>query len=390
MHTNGKVISQLVIKHDYKDFCAVKQKIAALEPHPKNVSVAIEKHNGSLLDWLLDSGYAVYSINPKSTHRARAIFRPTGAKDDPGDARMIADLLRNNTDCFHLIQNPSKQTKSLLSLTRLRKKVVQQKTPLMERLRVILSDKRPDLSKLCNDFNRDWQLDLLALLFSDQRLINADHLSLQSFFSSHRLSKATKQKIELVLNQTPSLINQDFDDSLFIEIPFLITMIRYHKQTLDQVEEKIATAFSQHSCHPTFKTLPVKGVATQASLTALFGDPHPSAVGWRQLAARWGLAPVTYASGKSISVRRRRACDHFALQIFSDLAFTSIFSIKGCWSSDFYQRKRKEGHAHHQALRAVGLRWVKIIWRIWKDGTAYDEDFHRKKMKSGTLMPLSG
>ena len=50
-----------------------------------------------------------------------------------------------------------------------------------------------------------------------------------------------------------------------------------------------------------------------------------------------------------------------------------------CWSSPFYERKRREGHDHHESLRAVAQRWVKTLWAMWNAGSTYDEGYHRRR-----------
>ena len=65
-----------------------------------------------------------------------------------------------------------------------------------------------------------------------------------------------------------------------------------------------------------------------------------------------------------------RACDTHVLQALTDFAFTTAFSVSGCWSFSFYERKRREGRDHHESLRTVALRWVKILWAMWNAGTA--------------------
>ena len=133
-----------------------------------------------------------------------------------------------------------------------------------------------------------------------------------------------------------------------------------------------------------FYSLPIKGVPALSMICSAFGDPREDPTHWRQLAARWGVAPVTYASGESRSVRRRRACDTHVLQAVSDLAFTTAFTVSGCWAAEFHGRKRAEGKDHHEALRAVALRWVKILWRLWRDQVCYNEEYHRESRKTGS------
>ena len=130
-----------------------------------------------------------------------------------------------------------------------------------------------------------------------------------------------------------------------------------------------------------FNSLPAKGVSSLAMIAGAFGDRRADPTGWRELAARWGVGPVTVASGRSRHVKRRRACDGHVLQALTAFAFTSAFSVQGCWATEYYRRKRAEGHDHHESLRAQGQRWVKIMWSMWHHGTLYDENLHRSRQR---------
>ena len=46
------------------------------------------------------------------------------------------------------------------------------------------------------------------------------------------------------------------------------------------------------------------------------------------------------------------------------------------WAQAYYQKKRAEGHPHAEALRCLGQRWLKILWKMWQDHTSYDEARH--------------
>ena len=76
------------------------------------------------------------------------------------------------------------------------------------------------------------------------------------------------------------------------------------------------------------------------------------------------------------SVKRRFAADHTMNQALLHFAFNTAFTAD-CWAADFYQRKRQQGTAHYTALRCLAQRWLKILFRMWMDRTAYDEQLHR-------------
>ena len=40
---------------------------------------------------------------------------------------------------------------------------------------------------------------------------------------------------------------------------------------------------------------------------------------------------------------------------------------------------------HNRALRGVGARWTRILWRCWTDHTTYDADRHLKSETATTV-----
>src|SRR5207249_7241523 len=47
----------------------------------------------------------------------------------------------------------------------------------------------------------------------------------------------------------------------------------------------------------------------------------------------------------------------------------------------YHQAKRDQGHNHVSALRCLGKRWLKVLWRIWQNHTAYHESKHLKALQ---------
>ena len=63
---------------------------------PAQVVVGIETDRGPWVQALLAAGYQVFTINPLSVARYRERHTTSGAKSDPGDAKVLADLVRTD------------------------------------------------------------------------------------------------------------------------------------------------------------------------------------------------------------------------------------------------------------------------------------------------------
>jgi hypothetical protein len=46
--------------------------------------------------------------------------------------------------------------------------------------------------------------------------------------------------------------------------------------------------------------------------------------------------------------------------VVDQVAFLSLLSSG--WARAYYDQQRARGHAHHQPLRALGAKWLKIIF----------------------------
>ena len=70
-------------------------------------------------------------------------------------------------------------------------------------------------------------------------------------------------------------------------------------------------------------------------------------------------------------VHWRWACPKFLRQTFHEWA---LHSIAYCpWAREYYEQQRVKGKLHNTAIRALAFKWIRILFRCWKDGVAYDE-----------------
>jgi hypothetical protein len=46
------------------------------------------------------------------------------------------------------------------------------------------------------------------------------------------------------------------------------------------------------------------------------------------------------------------------------------------WAREFYDQQRARGKGHHAALRALGNRWLEVLWHCLHKGCRYDEATH--------------
>ena len=389
MAPDGRVVHRGVVTHDAEGLARLSQWIAQHQPDATQVRIAVEMHDGGLLGWLLQQPYTVFGINPKSAQRARDRYRPAGPKDDASDAFILADMLRTDRGVLRSIHRDSDATLELRALVELRNTRVKDRTALLQRLGALLAEWCPHLSKLCDDLTRRWQRDLLNRFCLQQDLHEAHGRTLSAFIRRHRLGKKTTGRIEHARRCQPLSIPAALQQTLRLNIAGLLDQIELLCDQIKQLDQQIQQQVDRHPDAQIFRTLPIKGINTMAHLLAGFGEDRDKPVKHTDLAAAWGAAPITIQSGKYRAVKRRFAADHTMNQALLYFAFNTAFT-EGCWAADFYQRKRKQGKSHYTTLRCLVQRWLKILFRMWKDRTDYDEQYHRQNQTARSPATTSG
>jgi len=89
-----------------------------------------------------------------------------------------------------------------------------------------------------------------------------------------------------------------------------------------------------------------------------------------QLAAYAGLVPAAHDSGKRTgNDHRMRGGNKVLKRAFYQSAFASLRTSPV--SRAYYDRKRREGKRHTQAVIALARRRVNVLWAMLRDGTTY-------------------
>ncbi|MGH7750002.1 MAG: IS110 family transposase, partial [Candidatus Dormibacteria bacterium] len=92
--------------------------VAEHTTNPETVVVGIETDRGLLVQGLVASGYQVYALNPFAVSRYRDRHTVSRAKSDPGDAKVLAELVRTDRQNHRPVAGDSEQAEALKILAR--------------------------------------------------------------------------------------------------------------------------------------------------------------------------------------------------------------------------------------------------------------------------------
>jgi hypothetical protein len=169
----------------------------------------------------------------------------------------------------------------------------------------------------------------------------------------------------------------------------LLAQIAPLQASIEAMEHQLHEAFGDHPDAFIFESLPAAGRIHAARLLCAFGsnrDRFPDAKAIQQYS---GIAPILSTTGnrKDPTTRRRRACPTFIKQSFHEWAGQTI--PRSFWAKAYYQQQRDKGKSHHTAIRALAFKWIRVIFRLWKDHTRYDETFYLNRLRTtgSSLLP---
>jgi transposase len=344
--------------------------------HPgERIAVCLEQKRGAVVYALM--GYAevdLYPVNPKTLADYRSAFRPSGAKDDPTDAGLLLDLLVRHREKLRVWRPDTEETRLLRSLCEDRRKAVDLRTGLCSSVRSRLKEYFPQalkmvgeqlFSEMCCSFLMKWP--------RFERVAAARPDTVRRFYYAHhsRSEQLIQQRLELIASSRPLTTDAAVIEAGIRWVTTLINQIRSLNRSIQEYDRRITALFKEHPDQFIFESLPGAGKQLAPRLIASFGTDRSRYTTATDVTTYFGIAPVIERSGKSTWIHWRWHCPNFLRQSAVEFAGKSIMYSQ--WAAIYYHEQIKRGKGHHAAVRALALKWLRIIFRCWQDRVPYDE-----------------
>jgi transposase len=338
------------------------------------VGIALEQRKGAVMHALMMYEFFVlYPVNPKALARYREAFRTSGAKDDPADADLLLDLLRKHRDQLRPWLPDTVEARTLQLLCEQRRKLVNHRVALTNRITSLLKQYFPQALDWIGDVASLQGCDLLMKWPDLASLQRVRPSTLRRFYHQHNCRKAAviDERLRQVASARPLTSDPAIVDPLSLSVQTYATQLRVLIEAVQTFDTRIADVFAHHPDHDLFDSFPGAGQVCAPRLAAAFGTDRSRWQSATDLQSHSGIAPVTERSGKALWVHHRLACPKFVKQTFHEFADQSIRFSQ--WARAYYDQQRGRGNDHHAALRALAYKWIRILFRCWKDRTPYDE-----------------
>jgi len=338
------------------------------------IAVALEQSRGALV-FMLSKYEALHLFPVPSTMAAsmRAALYPSGAKDDPRDADLLLDLLLQHRDKLRRWLPDTEATRRVQNLVEERRKLVDEKTEQSNRLTSHLKIYFPQIVNWFEHLDTELVCALLLRWPTLEDLQKVPLARLRTFFRKHhcRDQEVIERRILAIRQATLAVRDRAVIEAKSTVVKVIVRVIGSLLEGIADLDEKIQEAAAAHPDFFIFDSLPGAGAVLAPRLLAAFGSQRERYGNAGEVQAYSGIAPVMERSGKKKWVHCRIACPKFLRQSFHEWAGHSI--AHSVWARSYYQQLRRQGKEHHAAVRALAFKWIRIVFRCWKDGVAYDE-----------------
>ncbi|HEY1350619.1 MAG TPA: transposase [Ktedonobacteraceae bacterium] len=346
----------------------LSQRDASLEriagPGGKEPMACIsETTHGRLIAHLLEQGWAVYPVKPRTVERRRA---PSGAKTDSSDASLLAKTGRADVPDLRRLNPDREPIQERKTRTRDQDALIPMHTRLVNQLTACLKASSPVALEGCGKRQQTSTLAFLRAYPTVQAARTASVGELTALLKQARYPGA-RHKAEARANHLPqpclhaSEVMTRTQSRLMLALGDQLEPLLKHSAEDDQEIERLLWIPAESERFP---VLAGPGARLAPRRLAERGDDRSRSANASRLQALAGTSPVLFPSGTSHKALRRLGSIKPWRNALPPCSWQR--TLQEAWASDSSQRKRAEGKSHTVAVRALATVWARILYAVWK------------------------
>jgi transposase len=370
----GQIVADFRLEHTWAGWQQFRERV---EPYP-GLAVAIETSQGAAVDHMLALGCTVYPVNPLSAKCYRERKAPSGCKTDRLDAWSLAEALRVDGSGWKTLNPLDPLTQQLQLLCRDEMALVEQRTALVNQLQQALVEYYPAALQAFDDWTQPSCWDFIIQFPTPERLVAAGQRRWEKFLHTQRLwrRETAAQRMEIFAQAGQFCGSAAVTAAKSLLALSLAKLLNALQLQLDQYRQQIEALFRQHPDHDLFGSLPGAGRTLAPRLLGEVGGHPHRFKDTEALQCVAGTAPVSFQSGQVHRVKVRYQCNKVLRH--SVHLWAQCSRRASPWADVYYRQKRAEGKSHACALRCLGQRLLKILWRMIQTRRPYDADLHAR------------
>ena len=376
---DGTLIAKRRIRDNAQGFTELIALLAEAGDDPEDpIPVAIETPRGLMVAALRATGRRIYPINPLAVARYRERHAVSRKKSDHVDAMTLANILRTDAHVHRPLPADTALARAIAVLARAAQDAIWRRTKATQELRSLLREFYPGFLKA---FARNGSTNLagpearavLALaptpakgaVVSKARIAAALRRA-----GRQRRVDAAATTIHQALRTEQLRHPQVVEDAMGRHAAALLATLNTECTNADELAHAASEAFGQHPDYAIITSFDGLADLTGARILAEIGDDPNRFADARALKAFAGSAPVTRASGRSISVTRRTVKNNRLAAVGFVWAFAAI--PRPGPARDHYDRRRARGDRHAAALRNLYNRQLGQLYHCLQTRRTYD------------------
>jgi hypothetical protein len=374
MSQDGTVLGKRRIPDSVSGIGELHSLVAEHAEDDEEVAVGIEIDRGLVVTSLVAAGYHVFAVNPMASSRYRERHSVSGAKSDPGDAKVLADLVRTDRHNHRPVAGDSELVEGVNLLARAHQSAIWGRQRQLNALRSALREYYP-----------------AALVAFGTDLAHGDATATLSLAPTPELGRTlSRSKIASALRRGGRMRNverrtDEIQAALraeYLAAPHTIAvaygtitrsalrLIEAYTAEIAELEAALSEHFEQHPDAKIIHSLPGMGTVLGARVLGEFGDDRTRFASAKSRKNYAGTSPITKASGHSRVVLARFARNRRLGDACDQWAFCSLKTSPG--ARRYYDELRARGKTHRQALRQLANRLVGLLHGCL-EGVLYDE-----------------
>ena len=368
---NQKVVSKFFFKNDKTGFEELRTVLNSLS-NPEDIKIGFEStaHYALNLELFLENAHHSFmEVNPLLIKEYKKSTTLRRTKTDAVDCESIARWLmtveyKPHTKGFY-------HAYSLKSLTRLRDRLIRQRSFYLVKITNVLDHTFPEFKPF---FNERFSKTALYLLENYGSAEEMAHLDSDVYDKLRRISRG-KFSIQQFLRLKELAANTvGVNNSIFdIELTSLLTLHKSLANEIDTLETEIHKLILEVKPH--YMSIPGIGPISAAVIYAEYGDisnfSNPG-----QMLAFAGIEPGINESGTES--HSGRMVKHGSSQLRYVLLNACLPLIRfDLTFATYYAKKRAEGKKHRVAITHVAKKLIRVIYALEKQ----DVDFNAQKLR---------
>ncbi len=376
---DAKIVGKRRISDDAAGFLQLVQLLAEAGDSAEDpIPVAIETSRGLLVACLRATGRNVYAINPMAVSRYRDRHSVARKKSDAGDALVLANILRTDLTAHRPLPADSELAQAIAVLARAQQDAVWERTCAHNKLRSLLREYYPALLDAFTDKRggllRPEARALLAVAPTPRAAAKLTITQLAAL-----LRRTGRQRgIDAEAARIQAILRTEYLHQLpLVEDAFgrqALALLRALDTAATNAEDLAAATiehFDQHPDAEIITSLPGLGSLTGARVLAEIGDDRSRFTNARALKAYAGSAPVTRASGKSLTVTHRKVKNQRLAAVGYVWAFSALTASPG--ARTHYDHRKTTGDRHTAAQRNLFNRLIGCLHHCLQTRQHYNE-----------------